>query len=92
MSDYEYTPMNMLRRYFEIVEQEDREKRKPKPPLRVEVTRRTVTFIRPETYSTSYEPSRASYDRLAALANSGAYVVEILDSGYGVAWQMRRKE
>lgn len=87
MSDYEYT----MRENILLGRALFAGKPKRRPPLTVEVTHRYVTFIRPHT-STSYEPSRASYDRLVRLANSGAYVVEILDGGYGVGWQMRRKE
>lgn len=43
-------------------------------------------------YVNSYDLRPEVYDRFVALANSGAYVVEILDSDYGVAWLMRRKE
>lgn len=74
-----------------------RSKPKPKPYLRVEVTRdpcrwgcAVVTFIRERT-STAYGCDGRRYDRLVAIANSGEYSVEILDSAYGVAWSMRRK-
>lgn len=35
--------------------------------------------------------SESTYDRFVALANSGNYAVEILDSDHGVAWSLRRK-
>lgn len=31
------------------------------------------------------------YNRFVQLANSGNYAVEILDSDFGVAWELRRK-
>lgn len=72
-------------------------KPKRRPPLRVEVTRSPVgygdfvaSFIR-NGIATSYSLSARRYDRLVQLANSGAYRVEILDSDWGIAWQMRRK-
>lgn len=34
----------------------------------------------------------STYDRFARLANSGNYIVEILDADSGVAWQMRRAD
>lgn len=43
-------------------------------------------------YSAStHDLTNASYNRYVALANSGNYSVEILDSDHGVAWLMRRK-
>lgn len=39
---------------------------------------------------TEYVPPRF-YDIFVRLANSGNYVVEIMDSDYGVAWTLRRK-
>jgi hypothetical protein len=65
--------------------------------LTVEVTRNPVghgmiaTFIRDDFQATSYHVDGRRYDRLARLANSGDYAVEILDSDYGVGWTMRRK-
>lgn len=38
-----------------------------------------------------YQPTLATYNRFAALANSGNYIVEIMHSDHGVAWQLRRK-
>lgn len=40
---------------------------------------------------TEYELTRSRYDLISAIANSGAMNVEILDSGWGIAWEMRRK-
>jgi hypothetical protein len=50
-----------------------------------------ATFIRDDFQATSYHVDGRRYDRLARLANSGDYAVEILDSDYGVGWTMRRK-
>jgi hypothetical protein len=56
-----------------------------RPELRISVNGRKPTDA--ERYL-----SEATYNRFVRLANSGAYVVEILDHDYGVAWQLRRKE
>ena len=92
--DYEYTPMHDYTGLTFPVSK----LRRRRPSLRVEVTRSPVgygdfiaTFFRDHT-CTAYALSPRRYDRLVELANSGQYAVEILDSDWGVAWQMRRKE
>lgn len=34
--------------------------------------------------------TRREYDRFVAVANTGKYAIEIMDSDFGVAWAMRR--
>lgn len=41
--------------------------------------------------SRTFDLTRRRYDRLVAIANTGKYAIEIMDSDYGVAWAMRRK-